>query len=321
MDLVGKKVLFIGIGFYDYDSLIVRQFEKKGASVTYVCQEHPYDIAKKLKRFFPFKKFENWLSVSFLKSLLDGARGFDEVFVIKGDRLTKQLISDLKEKNPKAHFTMYQWDSFQRFNGDPNIFKQFDSVFSFDRVDCVEKGFKFLPLFYRVSSDRKEFYRYELSFVGWLHFNRLNSLLELKGTLSQARKNVYFYLYTSIKNWFYLKIMKNISFVHRKTLPYSEFLEVLENSNAIIDLHHPDQTGLTMRTIEALGANRKIITTNEDIVNYDFYSPSNHFVLKKNTPIDEITDFIAKPYCQIDSEAYNSYSFVEWFEKLFSGRV
>ncbi|EEX2831637.1 glycosyltransferase, partial [Escherichia coli] len=45
-----------------------------------------------------------------------------------------------------------------------------------------------------------------------------------------------------------------------------------------IDIHHPSQHGLTMRTIEAVGLNKKIITTNADIKKYDFYDPKDVYV-------------------------------------------
>lgn len=36
-----KKVLFIGIGFYDYDQAIIDELQKQGAKVTYLIEGFP----------------------------------------------------------------------------------------------------------------------------------------------------------------------------------------------------------------------------------------------------------------------------------------
>ena len=39
----------------------------------------------------------------------------------------------------------------------------------------------------------------------------------------------------------------------------------------VLDSAQDGQLGLTIRVLEAIGAKKKIITTNEDVINYDFY--------------------------------------------------
>ncbi|MCV4677987.1 hypothetical protein OFC08_34485, partial [Escherichia coli] len=63
------------------------------------------------------------------------------------------------------------------------------------------------------------------------------------------------------------KINTDVEF---EPLSQSEVVEMMKCSEIIIDIHHPRQRGLTMRTIECIGLNKKIITTNEDIKKYDF---------------------------------------------------
>lgn len=49
----------------------------------------------------------------------------------------------------------------------------------------------------------------------------------------------------------------------------------------MIDIQHPKQVGLTMRTIEMLGLRKKLITTNQDIKNYDFYNEDNICIIDR----------------------------------------
>ena len=71
-----------------------------------------------------------------------------------------------------------------------------------------------------------------------------------------------------------------------------------------------------MRTFEALGARRKLITTNLDIEHYDFYNPNNILVIDRmnvNVPVD----FISSQYVDIDQNIYDSYSLSSWLRKIF----
>ena len=68
-------------------------------------------------------------------------------------------------------------------------------------------------------------------------------------------------------------------------------MDIIKNFKTIIDIERPLQKGLTMRTIEMLGKNKKIITTN------------NIFIIDRNNPIiDEI--FLNKEYQEIDKNIH-----------------
>jgi len=68
-------------------------------------------------------------------------------------------------------------------------------------------------------------------------------------------------------------------------------MDIIKNFKTIIDIERPLQKGLTMRTIEMLGTNKKIITTN------------NIFIIDRNNPIiDEI--FLKKEYQEIDKNIH-----------------
>ncbi|CAD7286423.1 hypothetical protein [Campylobacter suis] len=100
----------------------------------------------------------------------------------------------------------------------------------------------------------------------------------------------------------------NITFTE-KTLTYRENLENVKKSKVlvdfVIDVHH----GLSLRTFEALGYNKKLITTNKTIKYYDLYNPNNIFILDNN--FEEIDDFLAKPYI-IDEQIRSKYGFGNW---------
>ena len=83
------------------------------------------------------------------------------------------------------------------------------------------------------------------------------------------------------------------------------------NSEIIIDIEHPDQSGLTIRTLEVLAAGKKLVTTNRDVINYDFYQYGNVYVIDRLNP-KVPQDFIKKPFNPYPSSILNSYSIDNW---------
>ena len=59
-----------------------------------------------------------------------------------------------------------------------------------------------------------------------------------------------------------------------------QILDYYQKSKVILDINHPYQRGLTLRTFEALGA-KKIITTNQEIKKFPFYNENNVFVIDR----------------------------------------
>ncbi len=100
-------------------------------------------------------------------------------------------------------------------------------------------------------------------------------------------------------------------------LKKNEIVDYVEKSNVVVDIQHPNQIGLTIRTIEVLGARRKLLTTNNDIVNYDFYNPNNIQVLDRDSVNVDIS-FFRKQMVELDETIYKKYSIDGWISVIFS---
>ena len=109
---------------------------------------------------------------------------------------------------------------------------------------------------------------------------------------------------------------KNINFI-TNFIPFEENQRKIKESRIILDVHKKIQNGLTFRVFEAIGLNKKLITTNKDIVNYDFYNPNNIFVWDEN--ITEIPiNFLEKEYEKLSDEIYKKYSLENWVKTIFN---
>ena len=94
-------------------------------------------------------------------------------------------------------------------------------------------------------------------------------------------------------------------------LSSNDISRIIEQSKVVIDMQHPNQKGLTMRSIETLGMRKKLITTNSDIVNYDFYNENNIYIIDRDNPVIK-PDFFKTEYIPIPDKIYNRYSLAQW---------
>lgn len=74
------------------------------------------------------------------------------------------------------------------------------------------------------------------------------------------------------------------------------------------------QSGLTLRPLDALFLQKKIITNCQSIVNYDFYHPNNIYIISDS--LDGIDEFMNKPYFCIPENIVNQYEINYWIEQF-----
>jgi len=320
-DLKGKRVLFIGIGFYDYDEHITRKIENLGGVVDY-------------KRYYPtlsfiqkvFKKIirnEDEIIENYFKNLFRNLKDYyDYVLVIKGDKIPDFFYKAIREKY-KCPFILYQWDSIRRVDNFDNTKKYFDRILTFDRLDSIKYGYEFRPLFYKdiyLSNDENK-KEYDLFFSGFLHSDRY----EIVKNILKNYKNIKF-KYHLFSHWFYFLIQQinrfkksktfyNKNLISFKSISELENKEFMAKSKAILDIHHPEQSGLTIRTIESLAIGNKIITTNEDIKNYEFYNPKNILIIDRDNI--QIPLYFFEKNESFTNEDKKIYSLEQWVLDVF----
>lgn len=320
-----KKVLFIGIGFYDYEDAIIEEFEKQNYKVDYFSETPINNFLFRIySRFKNFKKIESIKEKHNLKIVQKANKNYDLVFIIKGESFSSEAIKALKNKNPNAVYILYLWDSICRIKDINNKLNFFNKVYSFDRLDCMKnKGLIFNPLFFRkeyVNTDSQNLFKNDIYHLGWYHSDRLVLIKKIAKFCENHELSYQFILFTGYFSYFVQSLFGGELKGNKKYLVFksvsarTNFKNIL-NSKITLDIAHPSQSGLTMRTIELVGAQRKIITTNADIVNYDFYNSNNILVIDRDNPNLE-QSFFESEYEPIPSEISTKYSIENWLKKM-----
>lgn len=322
--LEGKRILFIAPAFFGYEQKIADEMVELGAKVDFFDErsiKSSYERA--LLKINP--KILNKKTINYYNQILTTISNidYDYVFVIKCEMMPVEIIKRLKNIFKKAIFCLYLYDSLANIKGVTAKLDYFDRVLSFDVEDTSRwPNMIFRPLFfiddYKIDFYQEEDYRFDVSFIGTIHSDRFKVIKEVKKLANKKQYEYYFYCYLQSRFIYYLYKLtkKEFNGVKQEEFQFtkihsSEIVKVINKTKVVLDIQHPKQTGLTMRTIEMIGMNKKLITTNQSIRQYDFYNPENIAIIDRNAI--EIPDgFLDMSYQKIQEDIYNKYSLEYW---------
>ncbi|MEH7374542.1 lipopolysaccharide biosynthesis protein [Neobacillus drentensis] len=317
--LKNKKILFLCPLFFNYHKKLMNAMEWMGAEVDYY-DERPSNtfFSKALLRIN-----RNFVTLQINKyyqeiSLEIKNKKYDYIFICQAEATPKSFLKDIKKMNPNARMVLMLWDSVANKVNTLEKLDLFDEVFSFDKQDCEQFGLTFRPLFfdkeYEQIAIKEPTLVYDLFFVGTVHSDRYQILKAVKQQFEKNHLAVFLYMFIPSKIMYYQRKLltsdltgSEISEFSFEGMPSHQLTAKLKQSKAVVDIQHPKQTGLTMRTIEMLGANKKLITTNRDIQHYDFYHPNNICIVDREKVVVP-TEFMTTPFVPVDKKIKEKYS-------------
>lgn len=325
-----RKLLLIMPNFFDYPQAICEELENMGFEVD--CFDDRPSTNGMVKAIIRVNKnlIGKYINRYFEKVMKTvRSKKYDIVFLISGQSLSfsENMIQQIKDEQPQAKYVLYQWDSLKNFPYIKKIEPYFDKCYSFDKNDVAEhSNLKFLPLFYtrryeKIGNSKKKDFLYDFCFIGTAHPKKYKFIKTISHELSVVyQKQFIYFFFPSRIVFFYRKIMNSelrhshYSEFHFKPLSGKELDKIYIDSKCILDSAQAGQKGLTIRIIEALGARKKIITTNEDIINYDFYKEEN--ILVYTGKIDLSSNFFKEPYKEVEEKIYKKYSLRNWLNEI-----
>ncbi|PUA20521.1 capsular biosynthesis protein CpsH [Glaciimonas sp. PCH181] len=328
-----KRILFIGPKFFGYQDVIKLELERLGYIVDWF-DERPSStpLIKALIRFFP--KLVAPISDAYFDKILLQTKNhkYDIVFVIKGEAISVERLRRFKEVNINANFVYYTWDSLKNFKNGIEKLGFFDKVYSFDRSDAESiESVRHLPLFFipayeQLADKGTSNFDIDLLFLGSIHSDRYPVMMRITHAARSAIPliKIHTHFFYQSRWVFFVKKIIDVNF---RKIPWSDIewlslnekrtLTLISRSKVIVDIHHPGQTGLTMRTIECVGAKKKLITTNAEVANYDFYNQKNILIIDRKNPII-YQEFFKEDYVALGSLIYKKYSLNAWLCEVLS---
>ncbi len=306
--MTGKNIVFIAPEFFTFHKQIQSRLEELGNKV-YFIPDRPSQkaIVKIMIRKFRFILVP-YLNTFFEKRCAEiPADVIDEVFIIRGEGLTAKALLKLKARFSKARFQLYLWDSVKRSPGCEDLMALVDRTWTYDLRDAkTYPSLKFTPNFYTLPETRtlkraplKDF-AWDLAFFGTVHADRLKVISTLTAKLpAGVRFYRFFYFQSPIMYYFRKFFDPAFSFFKKEELSLrpkfgKDWDDIVSRSGAILDVQHPDQGGLTIRTLESLALGFKVVTTDPSIRDYAFYNSEQILLIDRHNP-DIDPHFLSKP--------------------------
>ncbi|MBZ5946338.1 hypothetical protein [Leuconostoc gasicomitatum] len=320
-----KNILVIAPHFMNYEDEIVSQLKNIGKNVFYYNQRSVTSpigraVSKKIPKFFKNHNIKHYQKIFDLITFIP-----DIILIIQGDMLEKQTMDEFRIQWPKARINLYLWDNLFNIKGVVNKLKWFDNAFSFDDRDSKSNDeLTFLPLFFidKFSENKQSNVNYDLTFIGTIHSDRYKVLIDIEKSMASLGKKIYTFKYLQAKwlFWLYWLIKPEFKKTQRsdfsyKTMEFQELEKIINRSFAVIDIQHPKQSGLTIRTIEMIGMRKKLITTNESIKNYPFYNENNILIIDRNN-VNIPDSFFKEDFQPINKEIVDDLRLESWLKKV-----
>ena len=201
----------------------------------------------------------------------------------------EDYLLNLKKCNSNIKLAMVLYDSFSNKSAKRaiSLIPVFDVVFSFDEQNAREYGLKYIYSTFSIPDYLKSDVKYKSSV--FFFFFGADRELELNESLSYIAKNVKNSKFgiVGVKQEKYKELID-----YNKPISYREELMYTYNTECIVEIVKKGQSGITLRTCEAIAFNKKLLTNNSNIKKYPFYNSKYISVFENTEDID--IDFIKK---------------------------
>lgn len=313
-----KRITLIAPNSFGYLHYLISTLQKdENVYVTHInFSEFKYNYSSK------FEKLKNGFNKTFFnknvkdsyrsKCILDGLSGKEKqdfIIVIRPDKIELQTLLKLKTLTKKL-FAFY-FDAIAKFPDKKALIPIFDKVYSYEIDDVDTYNLEFITNYIYDFDHSKQQYFDNKVFNISSYDERFKTLKNIAAYLKQQHIS------------YNIIVRKELVFnddlitIVPEYLPLNEVKKHILNSEILLDIQKDSQKGLSFRVFEALGYNKKLLTTNKDVVNYNFYNPNNILVIDADT-IDIPASFFNTPYEKIDKDILFPYTLEGWIKQVFS---
>ena len=318
------KICVISFDFWGYDAHIVETLKENGIEANHIkigavsYENFGERLTNLFSKVFLGKNLKYQKRQKFVIEQLDKLGHQDQILVLNADTFDHSTLEYMKKCANR--FITFLYDNLDRCPVQDKL-HFFDKIYSFDDKDIEKHGFErltnynYLPFLSQEKQNPSEDALYITSYDK----KRIKQLDILSQKFEELRLKFDLYVIgkKSWKNQLMKPFSKNKIVFTRKRINHENLPEFYKRTKVILDLMRENQYGLSFRVFEAMALEKKIITDNEKIKNYDFYNPNNILVLNKDFS-NIIKEFFETPYQSLPKEIYKKYTLEKWVEQVFN---
>ena len=320
-----QKICIISFDHWNYDKHIVDQLIVKNIDAFHIKiggfkhKNFATRIVNSFSKIFLGKNPKIQKRQEHIIEMLENSGVQDQILVINPEVISLEYHLKIKQFTKK--YICYLYDSVERNPVEHLLINVFDEIYSFDKDDVKKYGFKettnYNYLEKQTNSEKaiKNKVLYIASFD-----KRLQQVLNLQKAFEKINVSYRFIIVGKKTTLFKLKNMFNskISKLElRRTRINQEFLKKLyAETEIVLDIVRENQTGLSFRVFEAMAFEKKMITNNKSIVDYNFYNANNILIINNDT-LDFEPSFFETKYQEIPAKIYKQYTLETWISNIF----
>lgn len=265
-----------------------------------------------LKTFFKKNLKNQHYGKEIIKELDKNKDIQDVILTIKADFIAPENILEFKKYSKKT--IGFFNDNTYRCPKIKRVINCFDEVYSFEKSDCAKFNLKFATNWIyneNISSSNEKPFDFDIFNISSVD-KRLPILVSIAKELKSKKINFKFIVYDKKHK----PTNEKLTYIN-KHMPLSEVNDYINRSKVLLDINRIGQVGLTFRVFESLGLEKKLITTNADIRNYDFYNPNNILIIDEKKPSIPLL-FFENEYEKIPEVIYKKYTLEGWISNILS---
>ena len=300
--MVERKVLVLkDLSFY-FPKNILDIYKKKGIYFYPTSRKKKYLIYKVIRKILN--------KINIYPSILNGdwvklIHEFEKIIVFDNASCTDDVARYINGIINHNHAFLYYfyWNPIFVANSIDYLKKNASKfiLYSFDKNDSILYNMKYNTSIYSkyiVLKDND--IEYDIYFVGH-EKGRIDIINELKKKFLIFDLKFYSYIITPENN------LPRVS--------AEDNLNNISKSKAILDIIQEGQSGITLRVLESIFLNKKLISNNVVLKDYNFYNPNNIFIIGYDD-YNNLKEFILSPYEKIPQEIVNYYDIEEWIKRF-----
>lgn len=210
-------------------------------------------------------------------------------------------INQYSDKNTKLY--LYYWNNVY----DLDLLKNTErwEILSFNYEDAKKHNLRYVGGFYCPMSIKEQKPIYDLFFIG-INKGRFPFVEKIKEEIQKIGIIPHFYL-VSLKHFINKK--------YSKAIPYKKMLTELMKSRAVLDIAQDKQFGFTLRVYEAIFYQKKLVTNNTNIRNYNVNLESVFIIDNDFDPL-KLKEFLNSNFTPFSKEIQEQYLFENWLERI-----
>lgn len=226
-----------------------------------------------------------------------------------------KIIEDIKRINPNCKVIFWIWNKIIPRIQNKMLNKYHSVYWTFDPSDAQKYELNLNTQFYAISKNdlnnlkakRKEIEN-DVFFCG-KDKGRVEKVINIKNELDKAKLRFNCNL---IKD----ETSKDINKFEysSKELKYNDIIEEINKSKCILDLTQKDQSGLTIRSLEALFYCKLLITDNRSIKKAKFYNKDKIYIIGEDKRT--LKEFLSEDLPKYSNKQKEYYCIDDWLERF-----